>query len=184
MSHCIMLVNVTYSKTIKMMFSHSILRSELSSKRRNAKKIYSVQSGCKRRKKYINVSTLKNRFTCFCLENCYAQFILGYIYIGLPTVVNSVPMASSLIAATLKFKRVSNSFLAHDPCLIMLSVKQGGIKYHFWVIGMIRHGIEPRSPGPSVTIYKGEKFVFYFLCKIEQYLLSSHDPIGNECLPG
>ena len=30
----------------------------------------------------------------------------------------------------------------------MLSVKQGGIKYHFWVFGMIRPVIEPRSPGP------------------------------------
>ena len=32
--------------------------------------------------------------------------------------------------------------------LILLSVKQGGIKYHFKVIGMTRPGIEPRSPGP------------------------------------
>ena len=30
----------------------------------------------------------------------------------------------------------------------MLSVKQGGIKYHIWVFGMTRPGIEPRSPGP------------------------------------
>ena len=29
---------------------------------------------------------------------------------------------------------------------MMLSVKQGGIKYHFWVFGMTRRGIEPRSP--------------------------------------
>ena len=28
----------------------------------------------------------------------------------------------------------------------MLSVKQGGIKYYFWVFGMTRPGIEPRSP--------------------------------------
>ena len=34
-------------------------------------------------------------------------------------------------------------------CLIILSVKQGDIKYHFLnVFGMIRPGIEPRSPGP------------------------------------
>ena len=31
------------------------------------------------------------------------------------------------------------------PYLIMLSVKQGGIKYHFWVFGMTRPEIEPRS---------------------------------------
>ena len=30
----------------------------------------------------------------------------------------------------------------------MLSVKQGGIKYHFLIFGMTRPGIEPRSPGP------------------------------------
>ena len=30
----------------------------------------------------------------------------------------------------------------------MVNVKQGGIKYHFWVFGMTRPGIEPRSPGP------------------------------------
>ena len=30
----------------------------------------------------------------------------------------------------------------------MLSVKQGGIKFHFKVFGMTRPGIEPRSPGP------------------------------------
>ena len=35
--------------------------------------------------------------------------------------------------------------------LIMLSAKQGGIKYHFFfkkVFGMTQPGIEPRSPGP------------------------------------
>ena len=30
----------------------------------------------------------------------------------------------------------------------MLSVKEGGIKYHLKVFGMTRPGIEPRSPGP------------------------------------
>ena len=30
----------------------------------------------------------------------------------------------------------------------MLSVKQGDIKYHFWVFGMTRPGIEPRSGEP------------------------------------
>ena len=35
-----------------------------------------------------------------------------------------------------------------DPYLIMLSAKQSGIKYHFWVFGMTRPGIEPWSPEP------------------------------------
>ena len=30
----------------------------------------------------------------------------------------------------------------------MLSVKQRGIKYHFWAFGMMRPEIELRSPGP------------------------------------
>ena len=37
------------------------------------------------------------------------------------------------------------------PFLMILSVKQGGIKYHFWVFGMTRLGIEPRYPGPLVN---------------------------------
>ena len=43
-----------------------------------------------------------------------------------------------------------------DPYLIMLSVKQGGIKYYCWVFGMTRPGIEPLSPGPlanTLSIY-------------------------------
>ena len=32
--------------------------------------------------------------------------------------------------------------------LIMLSVKQGNIKYNFWVFGMTQPGIEPTSPSP------------------------------------
>ena len=35
-----------------------------------------------------------------------------------------------------------------DPYLIILSAKQGGIKYHFWVFGMTRPGIECLSPEP------------------------------------
>ena len=38
--------------------------------------------------------------------------------------------------------------LTLDPYLIMLSVKQGGIKYHFRVFGMARSRIEPKSPRP------------------------------------
>ena len=43
--------------------------------------------------------------------------------------------------------------LSHDPYLTMLSVKQGGIKYHFWVFGMTWPGIEIRSSWPLASIY-------------------------------
>ena len=35
--------------------------------------------------------------------------------------------------------------------LILLSVKQGGIKYHFWVFGMTRPRIETQAPQPLVN---------------------------------
>ena len=54
----------------------------------------------------------------------------------------------------------------------MLSVKQGGIKYHFWVFGMTRPGIEPRSPGPlantlTATILKsGTKKLIIIISRV------------------
>ena len=41
--------------------------------------------------------------------------------------------------------------LTLDPYFVMLSVKQGGVKYHSWVFGMTRAGIESRSPGALVN---------------------------------
>ena len=47
-----------------------------------------------------------------------------------------------------------------NPYLIMLSVKQSGIKYHFWVFGKTRPGIELWSPGPLVnTLFSVKKLV-------------------------
>ena len=43
-----------------------------------------------------------------------------------------------------------NSFYT-DTHLLLLSVKQGGIKYHFKDFGMTPPGIEPRSSGPLVN---------------------------------
>ena len=40
------------------------------------------------------------------------------------------------------------STLTLDSYLIMLSVKQEGIKYHFLSFGMTQSGIEPQSPRP------------------------------------
>ena len=41
-----------------------------------------------------------------------------------------------------------------DPHLIMLSVKQDGIEYHFLIFGMTRPGIEPRSSGQIMHKYE------------------------------
>ena len=69
------------------------------------------------------------------------------------TVVEGDSKAPFSEATTPRHRRGYISFpgLLHftlDPILILLSVKQGGIKYHFWVIGMTRPGIEPRSSRP------------------------------------
>ena len=63
------------------------------------------------------------------------------------------PKAPLSIATTLMYRGERYSFpgLLHftlDAHLIMLSVKQGCIKYHFWVFCMTRPRAEPRSPGP------------------------------------
>ena len=62
--------------------------------------------------------------------------------VKLATIVEGDQKASFSIAAT-PFPELANFTL--DPNFIMLSVKQGGIKYHFLVFGMIRPGIELRS---------------------------------------
>ena len=50
-----------------------------------------------------------------------------------------------------------------DPYLIMLSVKQGGIKYHFFcVFGMTRPGTEPWSPGPLVNTLLNHYYYYYY----------------------
>ena len=43
--------------------------------------------------------------------------------------------------------------LTLDTELLRLSVKQGGIKYHFWVFGMTRSGSVPRFPRPLAKLY-------------------------------
>ena len=70
----------------------------------------------------------------------------------LATRVEGDPKVPFSIATTQGVREGATPFpgLLHftlDPYLIMLSVMQGGIKYHFWVFGMTRLRIEPRSPG-------------------------------------
>ena len=68
------------------------------------------------------------------------------------TVVEGNPKAPFSVAIPSRWRGVAAHFprLLHFilvPYLIMLSVKQEGIKYHFWVFGMMGPGIEPWSPG-------------------------------------
>ena len=67
-----------------------------------------------------------------------------YAYISWPTVVGDLN-ASFSIATTPWYRRGRYSFpwialFTLDPCHIMLSIKQRGIKYHFFVFGMTRPG--------------------------------------------
>ena len=47
-----------------------------------------------------------------------------------------------------------------DPYIIMLSAKQGGMKYHLKVFGMTRPGTEPGSPGPLANTQLIRRFMY------------------------
>ena len=53
--------------------------------------------------------------------------------------------------------------LTLDTYLIRLSIKRGGIKYHFKVFGITRLGIEPRPPGPLVNTLPTKPMSRYIL---------------------
>ena len=85
----------------------------------------------------------------FELQSCYSVCFRT----KLATLVEGDQKAPFSIATTLTCRRghYFNPRLLYftlDMYLILLSVKQGGIKYHFKVFGMMRLGIEPRSSGP------------------------------------
>ena len=50
-----------------------------------------------------------------------------------------------------------------DPYLIMLCAKQGGTKYHFWVFGMTRSGIEPWSPEPLANTLLSRQITLWYI---------------------
>ena len=91
----------------------------------------------------------------------------SYIYINkvkLGTVVKGDPKAPFSIAELKGNTLFSGStHFTLDPFLIMLSVRQGGIKYHFWVFGMTRPEIEPKCPGPlanTLTIMPMSELIY------------------------
>ena len=58
----------------------------------------------------------------------------------------------------------------------MLSVKQGGIKFHFFkVFGMTRPGIEPRSPGPLANPIPGWHKAIHTFLKV--YIYFAYDDV-------
>ena len=58
----------------------------------------------------------------------------------------------------------------------MLSIKQGGIKYHFWVFGLTWPGNEPRSPGPLVSIISKVNLIAQLEFKLAYYYVTNqHD---------
>ena len=72
-------------------------------------------------------------------------------------------IATAMRCSTTPFTRFLH--FTHDPYLIMLIVNQEGIKYHFWVFGMTRPGIEPRSLGPLMNTLPIIAKVFSNLCR-------------------
>ena len=59
---------------------------------------------------------------------------------GNPKAPFSIVTTTSVVGSVTPFPKLLHFTL--DPYLLMLSVKQSGIKYHFWVFAMTRPGIE------------------------------------------
>ena len=97
-----------------------------------------------------NILFIKNKTLLFTewLSNLY-MYIISCL-----TVVEGDPKAPFLISTILSCRRGHYSFRwiappIFVPFLIMLSVKQGSIKYHFLEsLNLTRYGIEPQSPAP------------------------------------
>ena len=83
--------------------------------------------------------------------------IYNHIKVSCPIIVEGDPKVPFLIATILRCKVGHYSFfwippLTLDLYLIILSVEQGGIQYHFvLVFGMTRPGIESWSSGLLVN---------------------------------
>ena len=80
---------------------------------------------------------------------------LSYLYVSkLANHSQGQPKGSFSIDITLRYRGEPYSFpwivpLTLDLYIIILSVNQGHIKYHFWVFGMAQPEIEPWSFAPS-----------------------------------
>ena len=88
-----------------------------------------------------------------------------------PTIVEGDPKAPFSIATTQRCRGRCYSFLwivllTLDPYLIMLSVKQGSIKYHVLSLGMTRPGVESWPSGPlanTLTIMPMNIYIYIYI---------------------
>ena len=97
--------------------------------------------------------TCRRQYFTYCenFQKTKPKMILKIISLKLATLVDGDPKAPFSIATTPRCREGSYSIPWISPLYPWSTpynaVKQGSIKYHFWVFGMTLAGIEPRSPG-------------------------------------
>ena len=91
------------------------------------------------------VKQFQLQVTVLNINNLYIVILLATVFKGDPKVSFSLATPWCMGGHD-SFPRILHLFL--DLYLIMLTVKQRGIKYNFYVFGMSQPGIEPRSSGP------------------------------------
>ena len=84
---------------------------------------------------------------------CVFEYVCIYSKVKLATLLADVSKAPFSVATTPRCRGGRYSFpglllFTLNPYFVMLSVKQGGIKYHFLDFGMTPPGIEARSRRP------------------------------------
>ena len=86
--------------------------------------------------------------------SCQTTFQVVTLVVGDPKAHFSITPTPKCRGVHYSIPRIALQFTL-DTYLIMLSVKQGGIKYLFWVFGMTRPGLEPRSVRPLANTTHG-----------------------------
>ena len=112
-------------------------------------------------------------------DQCIYIYIYIYEVVSCLTVVEGHPKASYSIVTTLRCRGGCYSFpwiasLTLDPYLIMLSVKQGGIKYHFlslWYDSTLDWNSISRTIGEHSNHY----------CNTYMYIQAFATVYGGEC---
>ena len=89
---------------------------------------------------------------------------------GNPKVLFSIPTTPKRRGGRYSIRWIN--LLYSWSLFIILSVKQGGIKYHFCVFGMTRPGIEPQSSGPLTNTLLIRQT--YYCRQLEKYNRHGH----------